>query len=120
MGASLGSTLALVYAEAHPNRITAMILFGITTGTFKELDWRFRGGIAIFFPEQWGRLLAGVPPELRNSDIVEAYSRLLNDSDIKDRQAAARNCASGNPHLLMASCQIIFKRGSKIQLLQFL
>ena len=60
-GGSWGSTLALAYAEAHPDRVTEMILWGITTGRRSEADWLFRGGVAPLFPEQWARLRRGVP-----------------------------------------------------------
>ena len=52
-GGSWGSTLALAYAEKYPDRVTEMILFGVTTGRYEEFDWLFRGGVSVFFPEQW-------------------------------------------------------------------
>lgn len=88
-GGSWGSTLALAYAEAHPARVTEMILFGVTTGRHTESDWTFRGGLARFFPEQWEDLLAAVPAAERHGDIVEAYRRLLNDPDQSVRRRAA-------------------------------
>ncbi len=86
---SWGCTLALAYAETHPDRVTEMILFGVTTGRHSEFDWTFRGGVAAFFPEQWDRLRAGVPEAERDGDIVEAYSRLLHNPDFMVRQQAA-------------------------------
>ncbi len=88
-GGSWGSTLALAYAETHPHRVTEMILFGVTTGRRSEFDWTFRGGLAVFFPEQWARLRAGVPVAQRDGDIVEAYHRLLHDPDPTVRRRAA-------------------------------
>ncbi|HLA19473.1 MAG TPA: prolyl aminopeptidase [Dehalococcoidia bacterium] len=88
-GGSWGSTLALAYAETHPDRVTEMILFGVTTGSRSEFDWTFRGGLAAFFPEQWERLRAGVPAAQRDGDIVEAYHRLLHDPDPPVCQRAA-------------------------------
>ncbi|MBA2274069.1 MAG: prolyl aminopeptidase [Actinobacteria bacterium] len=88
-GGSWGSTLALAYAESHPNRASEMILWGVTTGRRSEFDWWFRGGAAVFFPEQWDRLRAGLPVGAPHHDIVEAYHRLLNDSDLRVRQQAA-------------------------------
>ena len=87
-GASWGSTLALAYAEAHPSRVTEMLLAGVTTGRHEEFDWIFRGGVARLFPEQWERLEAAVPPEYRNLDIVEAFCRLLDDGDPAVRRGA--------------------------------
>jgi proline iminopeptidase len=89
-GGSWGSTLALAYAETHPERVTEMILFGVTTGRHAEFDWTFRGGLARFFPEEWERLRASLPEAERGGDVVEAYRRLLNDSDAAVREGAAR------------------------------
>jgi proline iminopeptidase len=89
LGGSWGSTLALAYAQRCPNRVTEMILFGVTTGRRKEFDWLFRGGVAVLFPENWERLRAAVPAALRDGDIVEAYYRLLHDPDPAIRQQAA-------------------------------
>jgi proline iminopeptidase len=88
-GGSWGSTLSLAYAETYPDRVAAMILWGITTGRRVESDWLFRGGVAPLFPEQWARLRAGVPETERDGDIVRAYSRLLHDPDPQVRRRAA-------------------------------
>jgi proline iminopeptidase len=87
-GGSWGSTLALAYAEAHPDRATEIVLSGVTTGRKSEFDWLFRGGIALLFPEQWDRLIAPLPPSERGGDVVEAYHRLLNDKDPDVRRRA--------------------------------
>jgi proline iminopeptidase len=87
-GGSWGSTLALAYAEAHPARVTELVLFGVTTGRHAEFDWLFRGGVARFFPEQWDRLVAALPPELRGGDVVEGYHALLEDADPGVRRRA--------------------------------
>jgi len=89
-GASWGSTLTLAYAEAHPDRVSAILLWAVTTGRQSEMDWMFRGGVSRrYFPQQWDDLRAGVPEELRDTDIVEAYSRLLEDPDPAVRERAA-------------------------------
>lgn len=88
-GGSWGSTLALAYAETYPQRVTEMILFGVTTGRHEEFDWVFRGGVARLFPEQWERLRLSVPVAQRDGDIVEAYHRMLNDPDPLVRRRAA-------------------------------
>ena len=88
-GGSWGSTLSLAYAEAHPDRVSEMVLWGITTGRRAEADWLFRGGVAPLFPEQWERLRAGVPASDRDGDIVEAYALMLHDPDPAVRRRAA-------------------------------
>jgi proline iminopeptidase len=88
-GSSWGSTLALAYAERYPERVTEMILFGVTTGRHKEVDWLFRGGVAIFFPEQWERLCTELSVTEREGDIVAAYYQRLNAADLAVRQRAA-------------------------------
>ena len=89
LGGSWGCTLALAYAEQHANRVSELVLFGVTTGRRAEFDWLFRGGVAVFFPNQWERLLGNLPDAERDGDIVEAYYRLLADPDPEVRQRAA-------------------------------
>jgi proline iminopeptidase len=84
LGGSWGSTLGLAYAEAHRERVTEIVLCAITTGRRAEFDWLFRGGLARFFPEQWARLVDGLP----DGDVVVAYDRLLNDPDPEVRRSA--------------------------------
>ncbi len=79
LGGSWGSTLALAYAERHPEKVTEIILWGVTTGRRKEFDWLFRGGVAVLFPEQWQQLRDSIPAADRDGDVVSAYYRLLND-----------------------------------------
>jgi proline iminopeptidase len=88
LGGSWGSTLGLAYSETHPDRVTEIVLCAITTGRHAEFDWLFRGGLARFVPEQWARLLAGLPVDERDGDVVEGYSRLLNDPDPEVRRRA--------------------------------
>jgi proline iminopeptidase len=88
-GGSWGSTLALAYAEAHPDRVTEIVLFGVTTGRRAEFDWLFRGGISMLFPEQGQQLVDALPAADRDGDIVEAYRRRLNDADPLVREQAA-------------------------------
>lgn len=79
-GNSWGCTLALVYAETHPDRVESMLVFGITMTRQSEIDWLYRG-LGRFFPEEWARFRAAVPAEARDGDLVGAYYRLLLDPD---------------------------------------
>ena len=89
LGGSWGSTLALTYAERHPQRVSELILFGVTTGRHAEFDWLFRGGVAVFFPEQWARLRDLLPASTPDAAVVEGYHRLLHAADPAVRQRAA-------------------------------
>ena len=97
LGGSWGSVLGLAYAEAHPRRVSQLVLFGVATGRRTELDWLFRGGLARFFPEQWQRLARSAG----NEDVVDYYLRLLDDRDPQVRQRAADEWClweSATPH----------------------
>jgi proline iminopeptidase len=89
LGGSWGCMLALAYAERHRERVSELVLFGVTTGRHAEFDWLFRGGVAVFFPEQWDRLRAALPGDQVEGDVAEAYHRLLFDPDpvVRDRAA---------------------------------
>ncbi len=89
LGGSWGSTLSLAYAEGHPDRVRAMVLWGVTTGRRSEADWLFRDGLEPLFPEQWERRRGALPPELRGGDILEGYAQLLFDPDPEVQSAAA-------------------------------
>ncbi|MFC7344412.1 prolyl aminopeptidase [Saccharopolyspora griseoalba] len=87
-GGSWGSTLALAYAQTHPQRVTELVLRGIFTMRKSELDWYYGGGAANLFPERWAELLAPVPEDERQ-DLVAAYHRLLRDPAEQVRENAA-------------------------------
>src|SRR4029453_18827083 len=59
LGGSWGSTLALAYAERHPDRVTEIVLQGVATTTAEEVDWITRG-VGMFVPDAWARLRDGV------------------------------------------------------------
>jgi proline iminopeptidase len=91
LGGSWGSTLGLAHAEQHPDQVSQMVIFGVTTGRRSETDWLFRGGVSAFFPEQWERLRHGLPEPVADSDVPEAYHCLLFDLDPAVRQKAAED-----------------------------
>lgn len=87
MGASWGATLALVYAEQYPERVTEMIIPAVTTTRPEEIDWLYRG-VGRFFPEAWDRFQKHVPEDER-ADLLGAYARLLASPDRAVQEAAA-------------------------------
>ncbi|TDD73807.1 prolyl aminopeptidase [Actinomadura darangshiensis] len=88
-GGSWGSTLALAYAQAHPSRVSEMVLFSVATTSAREVDWitRDMGRVS---PEAWDRFRDHVPEADRDGNLAAAYSRLLHDPDASVRAAAAR------------------------------
>ncbi|MEK6275648.1 MAG: prolyl aminopeptidase [Actinomycetota bacterium] len=87
-GGSWGSTLILAYAERYPQRVSEVVLLGVTTTRRSEVDWLYRG-VGRFFPEEWARFRDGVPEAERDGDLVAAYARLIEDPDPDVRNQAA-------------------------------
>jgi pimeloyl-ACP methyl ester carboxylesterase len=105
-GGSWGSTLALAYAQAHPDRVLGLVLRGIFLATAREIDW-FMHGIANVFPEAWRAFTAFLPPGERD-DLLGNYYRRLTDPDpavhlparrrgIAMKARAPRSCRSPTP-----------------------
>ena len=88
-GGSWGSTLALLYAQAHPERVSELVLRGLFTMTKAELDWFYRGGAARFYPEAWADFLKPLGAEER-ADPIRAYHARLTSADEEERVRAAR------------------------------
>jgi proline iminopeptidase len=79
-GGSWGSTLALAYAEAHPERVSELVLRGIYLLTRAEMDWYYQFGVSELFPDKWERFLAPIP-EGERGDMMAAYRRRLTSDD---------------------------------------
>ena len=90
-GGSWGSTLALAYAEAHPDRVIGLVLRGIFLAREEELRWfnEMDGGARCIFPERWARFRDFIP-EAERGNMIEAYWRRLDNSDETVQLAAAR------------------------------
>jgi proline iminopeptidase len=88
-GGSWGSTLALAYAETHPDRVTELVLRGIFLLRRKEIDWFYQSGASIIFPDAWEPFVDHIPTAER-SDMLSAYYRRLTSNDPEVRLAAAR------------------------------
>jgi proline iminopeptidase len=90
-GGSWGSTLALAYAEAHPERVAELIVRGIFLFRQFETDWLYNGtGTRSLFPDLWEAFEAPIPVEERGRDHVVVYHRLLHDPDPEVALRAAR------------------------------
>ena len=88
-GGSWGSTLALAYAETHPERVSELVLRGIYTLTRPELDWYYQFGVSQMFPEKWERFQAPIP-EAERGNMMAAYRKRLTGSDRKAQMECAR------------------------------
>lgn len=80
VGGSWGATLAIAYAEAFPERVTAIVLRAVFLGTEEEVRWAFGGGPRTLRPDLWAALVARVPPHERR-DPYAALGRRLEDPD---------------------------------------
>ena len=88
-GRSWGSTLALAYAETHPQRVTELVLRGIFMLRRWELEWFYQEGASRIFPDAWEHYLAAIPPVERH-DLISAFHRRLTSTDEATRLAAAK------------------------------
>ncbi len=88
-GGSWGSTLALVYAEAHPSRVLALILRGIFLCRRHEIDWFYQQGASRIFPDYWEDFIAPIPASERDRLLHAYYERLTGDDELA-RMAAAK------------------------------
>lgn len=93
-GVSWGSTLALAYAQAHPERVLGIVLMAATTTRPAEVHW-ITEGVAALYPEAWDRLAAFVgnhDPGFRRAEtpLIDALARLMGRDDPELRAATAR------------------------------
>ena len=89
VGGSWGSTLALAYAETHPDRVTGLIVRGIFTVRRQEIQWFYQRGADALFPDMWETYVAPIPPDERQ-DMIAAYHRRLTGADEAVQLACAR------------------------------
>ena len=88
-GGSWGSTLALAYAQKHPERVTELVLRGIFMLRRWELEWFYQQGASRLFPDAWEPYVQAIP-ESERGDLIAAYHRRLTSPDEETRLAAAR------------------------------
>ena len=87
-GGSWGSTLALAYAQTHPQRVSAAVLRGVFLGRAQEVAW-FLHGMQSVFPEAHAAF-AGFLPDVERADLLGAYLGRLTDPDPSVHLPAAR------------------------------
>jgi proline iminopeptidase len=102
VGGSWGVTLALAYAQEHPQRVAAMVLIAVTAGRRRETEWITRDMRRVF-PREWEEFAAGVPESERDGDLSAAYARLLASPDPAVTARAARQwCRWEDTHVSLA------------------
>ena len=102
-GGSWGSTLALSYAETHPERVSELVLRGIFLLRRSEIQWFYQHGASEVFPDRWEYFLDPIPMAERG-DLVGAYYRRLTGNDPAVALTAARAWAAweaSTSHLLL-------------------
>lgn len=87
-GLSWGSVLGVTYAERHPERVVAVVVGAVSTGTRADIDW-LTVHAGRFFPAEWAAFRDHVPAALRDLRLVDAYHQLLMDPDPAVHDAAA-------------------------------
>ena len=88
-GGSWGSTLALAYAQTHPDKVAELVLRGIFMLRRTELEWFYQQGCDALYPDAWETYLNAIP-EVERGDLMSAYHRRLTSDDAKTRTEAAR------------------------------
>ena len=86
----VGSTLLLPYAQRYPQRVSQIVISGVTTTRRSEIDWLYRG-LYRFFPAEWEQFRAGAGEAAVGGDLIAAYGRLLADPIPGVRARAARD-----------------------------
>ncbi len=112
-GGSWGSTLALAYAEAHPERVSELVLRGIFLLRKWEIDWFYQQGASRLYPDAWQSFLAPIP-EAERGDLLSAYHARLTSSDPAVALAAARAWSvwEGSTSCLLSDTELVARMGA--------
>ena len=119
-GGSWGSTLALAYAQAHPQRVTELVLRGIFLLRRWELEWFYQKGCDAIYPDAWEPYIEHIPAGERG-DLIGAYYRRLTSADAAVRLAAAKAWSTweGGTSYLLQNPDYIASTGADEFALQF-
>ncbi|MDH5424355.1 MAG: prolyl aminopeptidase [Gammaproteobacteria bacterium] len=107
-GGSWGSTLALLYAQAHPKSVLALVVRGIFLCRDEDVKWFYQQGTSALFPEYWQDFVAPIP-ESERGDMIKAYYKVLTGKDdvAKMRAAEAWSLWEGRTACLQANDVVI-------------
>ena len=104
-GGGFGSLLALLYAELYPQQIKALLLHQVYLGRKKDIDWFYKQGASLIYPDYWHEFTSHIPTD-EHDTIPAYYSHCLQGTNELARMAAAKNwalwqarCSSLQPHL---------------------
>lgn len=119
-GGSWGSTLALAYAEKHPERVTELVLRGIFLLRKREIDWFYQEGASRLFPDAWEKYLEPIP-EAERGDLLSAYHRRLTGDDSVEALRAARAWSvwEGSTSCLLPDRDLVARMGGDLFALAF-
>jgi proline iminopeptidase len=111
-GGSWGSTLALAYAQAHPERVAELVLRGIFLIRPEEIRWFYQEGASWIFPEAWQEYEDHIPPAERG-DFLRAYYARLTSADPAVQRAAAKiwSVWEGRTSCLIPNSELIARTG---------
>ena len=87
-GGSWGSTLSLVYAQTHPERVLGLILRGIFLCRPEDIHWFYQEGASRLFPDYWEDFIDQIPEEERDNLLAAYYRRLIGEKQIQQMSAA--------------------------------
>jgi len=87
-GGSWGSTLALAYAQSHPEVVNGCVLRGLFLGSDREVEW-FVTGLRRFLPEAWDAFVDGAPEQSADG-LVRYFGALLEGPGSAAVDAAVR------------------------------
>jgi len=87
-GGSWGSTLALVYAETHPESVCGLILRGIFLARDKDVQWFYQQGTNKLFPDYWEKFIKPIPESERDDMVGAYYRQLTGDNEVQKLRAA--------------------------------
>ncbi|MCK5831091.1 MAG: prolyl aminopeptidase [Methylococcales bacterium] len=85
-GGSWGSTLTLLYAQQHADKVLAMVIRGVFLARKKDIDWFTKEGVGLIYPEKWQQLVASVYGEVGSDLVKKLYGAVFSDNELTQRR----------------------------------